>query len=244
LPAKLHLLIEFSRYKNESDLIMYQICNEPHDVSDKVWGRIQQNIINVIRKNDSTHTIIVSPSGWSSYNRLKQLPIYEDDNLIYDFHFYQPMVFTHQQAKFINPPTTSLMDVPFPHDPARMPLFPDDLKGTWFENSFKEYDKIGTVAYLKEQIDIAIEFRSSRNVRIFCGELGVHIPGAPPADRILWYETVCSYLKENNIPFAIWDYKFGFGLFNYPSNNFPDDLNLPLLEAIGFINLTINEAKK
>jgi hypothetical protein len=222
------------RYKNESDLIMYQICNEPHDVDDFVWGGIQQNIINVIRKNDSTHTIVVSPANWSSYSNLQKLPDYEDDNLIYDFHFYQPMVFTHQRASFIDPATTSLMNVPFPYDPARMPPFPDDLKGTWFENSFKEYDKIGTVKYLKEQIDIAIQFRNSRNVRIFCGELGVHIPGAPRADRIFWYETVCSYLKENDIPFAIWDYKDVFGIFNYPAKIFPDDLNSELLKVIGF----------
>jgi endoglucanase len=234
------------KYKDESDLIMYEICNEPHDISDYVWGKIQQNAINVIRKNDSKHTIIVSPSGWSSFRNLKNLPVYSDSNLIYDFHFYDPMVFTHQCASFITPQTINLKNVPFPYDPTRMPIFPDDLKGTWFETSFNNYSTEGQVESLKKLIDIAIEFRDTRKVRIYCGELGVHIPGASPIDRVFWYETVCSYLNQNNIPFTIWDYKDVFGVFNISTANpnrrwFPDDLNMPLIKAIGFNDPTIKE---
>lgn len=234
------------RYRNRSDLIMYEICNEPHDVDDYVWGRIQQNIINVIRRNDSIHTIIVNPAGWSSYNNLKKLPEYNDPNLIYDFHFYDPMIFTHQSASFVTPKTTNLKNVPFPYDQARMPAFPDDLKGTWFETSFKNYQEESRIERLKSLIDIAVDFRETRKVRIYCGELGVHIPGAPPEDRVLWYQTICSYLKEKNIPFTIWDYKDVFGIFDISVVNpgrrwFPDDLNLRLIKAIGFEDPTIKK---
>lgn len=226
-----------TRYKDKSDFILYEICNEPHDVSDDAWGKIQGNVIKIIRQNDTKHTIIVNPSGWSSYNNLKHLPKYEDDNLMYDFHFYDPMIFTHQASSFITPPTTSLRDVPFPYDASRMPQFPDDMKGTWFETAFSNYEAESSITRLRGLIDIAVAFRDERKVKIFCGELGVHIPGAPPADRVRWYKEICSYLKTNDIPYILWDYKDVFGIFNIdvPGRRwFPDDLNFELVDAIGF----------
>ena len=226
------------RYKDNSDFILYQIANEPHDVDKKFWGELQQKLIEVIRNNDKKHTIIVNPGNWSSYTALKDLPEYKDDNLIYDFHFYDPMIFTHQNASFITPQTINLRDMPFPYNISRMPPFPNDLKGTGYEWAYNNYATIGTIEHLKSLIDIAIQFRNSRNVRIFCGELGVHGPGAQSKDRIIWYDAVCSYLRENDIPYTLWDYKKVFGIFSDTSNEvkkeFPDDLNFDLLPAIGF----------
>ncbi len=53
-------------YKNRSDLIYYEILNEPHDISDAVWKGMQQQVIDAIRAVDDTHTIIVSPDYWSN----------------------------------------------------------------------------------------------------------------------------------------------------------------------------------
>jgi endoglucanase len=57
-------------YKNCSDYIYYEILNEPHGISDVLWGPIQQNVIDAIRAVDTQHTIIVGPSGWKWSNRL------------------------------------------------------------------------------------------------------------------------------------------------------------------------------
>ena len=53
--------------------------------------------------------------------------------------------------------------------------------------------------------------------------------------RIYWYNIVKQYLEDNNIPWTTWDYKGGFGLFKKGSNElFEHDLNLPLLQSLGF----------
>ena len=222
-------------YKGRSDLIMYEILNEPHDLDASKWGFIQGKVIDAIRTVDKKHTIIVGGADWNNYTELKNLPVYSDPNLIYTFHFYDPFIFTHQGATWTTNGLELLSGVPFPYNASKMPLCPDTLKGTGIERDLKNYPNEGTVKSVKSLIDIAVNFRITRNVRIFCGELGVLDWNSDPADRAYWYSVVSRYLEENGISWTTWDYRGGFGLFNKGSKlDFNHDLNIPLLRALGF----------
>ena len=219
--------------KDRSDYIFYEILNEPHGITTAAWGTIQQQVINAIREKDNRHTIVVGGSGYNSYNELANLPSYSDNNLLYTFHFYDPFMFTHQGASWAAPSMESLSGVPFPYNAATMPVCPPSLRGTWVENSLSSYPAEGTVSHVKQLIDIAIGFRNSRHVNIFCGEFGVYIPNSSPEDRSYWYGAVRQYFEENDIPWTTWDYKGSFGLFEKGSNElFDHDLNIPLLQAL------------
>ncbi|MFZ4465148.1 MAG: cellulase family glycosylhydrolase [Bacteroidales bacterium] len=224
------------RYQSRSDLIYYEVLNEPHGISNALWGSIQKQTIDAIRAVDTKHTIIVGPSGYNSYNDLAQMPVYSDTNLLYTFHFYDPFLFTHQGNNWTTPSMEALAGVPFPYDAVSMPACPPSLVGTWVESSMNNYPNDGTVAKVKSLINIAVNFRNSRNINIFCGEFGVYIPNSDNADRVYWYQVVKDYLEEKNIPWTIWDYKGGFGLFDKGSNEFfENDLNTPLLEALDML---------
>lgn len=110
------------RYKDRSEFIYYEILNEPHGISNQLWGSIQQQTIDAIRAVDTKHTIVVGPSGYNSYNDLAQMPVYADTNLIYTFHFYDPFLFTHQGASWTSPSMKPLAGVPFPYDAETMPV--------------------------------------------------------------------------------------------------------------------------
>lgn len=224
-----------THYKDRSNYIYYEILNEPHGISDALWNNIQQSIVNVIRTVDTKHTIVVGPAGWNSYNNLAAMPVYNDTNLIYTFHFYDPFVFTHQGATWGEPSMGALANVPFPYNATKMPTFPASLRDTWVESAFNNYQNEGTVAKVKQLIDIAVQFKQSRNVKIFCGEFGVYIPNSNNEDRVFWYDTVRKYLEEKGIAWTSWDYHGGFGIFNKDGNDlFEHDLNVPLLRALGF----------
>ena len=80
--------------KNRSGKVVYELQNEPDgDWWKDHWHELQGELIEEIRKIDDKHAIIVCANP---YHSLSELPEYEDDNLIYTFHFYSPMVFTHQ----------------------------------------------------------------------------------------------------------------------------------------------------
>ncbi|MFK7871757.1 MAG: glycoside hydrolase family 5 protein [Oligoflexales bacterium] len=87
------------KYK-DYDNILYEIANEPNG-DDVTWGRIKNyadQIIPVIRANDSEAIIIVGTPGWSSlgvsggggtetYMEIVNNKI-NDDQVMYTFHFY------------------------------------------------------------------------------------------------------------------------------------------------------------
>ncbi|MBU0473335.1 MAG: cellulase family glycosylhydrolase [Bacteroidetes bacterium] len=229
-------------FKNRSNNIYFEILNEPHGISDANWNAIQQAIIMVIRQIDAIHTIVVGPANWNSYSSLDDMPIYTDKNLIYTFHFYDPFLFTHQGASWTEPSLVPLAGMPFPYNVNAMPTFPAELNGTWIQSSYNNYINDGTVAKVKELIDIAVKFKNDRNVEIFCGEFGVYIPNSNNEDRVLWYEIVRKYFEEKNISWTIWDYQGGFGLFEKDSEEmFNYDLNTPLINALGFNDIPQTE---
>ena len=186
-------------YKNRSEYLLYEIMNEPNGITTSAWGKIQQTAIDAIRRVDAKHTIVVGPSSFNTYNELSQLPVYMDSNLLYTFHFYDPFLFTHQGATWVTPSMASLANVPFPYGAAQMPTLPADLAGSWVNSSYNNYQNDGTVAKIKQLIDIAVTFKNNRKVPIFCGEFGVYMQNSNDAFRVSWYDAVRNYLEEKGI---------------------------------------------
>ena len=222
-------------YKDRSKYVLYEILNEPHGISNSTWSSIQGEVISTIRAVDTTHTIIVGASDYNSFRSLKFLPEYADSNLIYTFHFYDPFVVTHQGATWTNPSLANLSNIPFPYNATDMPEIPRELVGTWVEGAFNNYSNEGNAAWIKNALDIAIDFSETRGVPIFCGEFGVYIPNSDNQTRVNWYDIVANYLTEHQISWTIWDYRGGFGVYEQGGNDlFDHDLNIPLLEVLGF----------
>ena len=174
-------------------------------------------------------------SDYNSFRSLKFLPEYADSNLIYTFHFYDPFVVTHQGATWTNPSLANLSNIPFPYNATDMPEIPRELVGTWVEGAFNNYSNEGNAAWIKNALDIAIDFSETRGVPVFCGEFGVYIPNSDNQTRVNWYDIVANYLTEHQISWTIWDYRGGFGVYEQGGNDlFDHDLNIPLLEVLGF----------
>jgi endoglucanase len=225
-----------NHYKEFSTNIIYEILNEPNTFPAADWAKIQVKVIDTIRTIDTIHTIMVTGADWGGIYGLTNLKKLADTNLIYSFHFYDPFLFTHQGASWASPSMIDLGGVPFPYDAARMPACPASLKGTWIESSLNtSYKTDGTIAKLKSALDGAIKYASTNGVKIYCGELGVYTLKSPDADRIEWYKAVAGYLTEKSVPWTMWDYQGGFGLFNKGSNElFEYDINRPMAEGMGF----------
>ncbi|MBN1416240.1 MAG: family 43 glycosylhydrolase [Bacteroidales bacterium] len=221
-------------YKNHSGHIYYEILNEPHTISDEVWNGMQQQVIDAIRSVDNTHTIIISPADWGGYNSLDLMPEYNDMNLLYTFHFYDPWVFTSQGSYWSDPPMENLSGIPYPYDAERMPGLPSELSGTYVEDRYNAYPEQGNDAWIQSQINKAVRFMMERDIPLWCGEFGVFMPKSPPADRLRWLKTVRSYLEDNGIPWCMWEYGDGFGIFDNENRELFDyDINIPVIEALG-----------
>jgi len=223
--------------KDRSALIYYELMNEPGGEFLKAnWGTIQGALIDSIRAIDKTHTIVVTATVTDGKIDFDKLPVYTDNNLIYTFHFYKPFLFTHQGAWWTQ--IKNVSGIPFPYNSSTMPECPAELIGTgeWGDQLFYNYPTEGTVDKMMQYIDEVVNFSKTRNVKIWCGEFGVYMNAVKNDERVKWYKLTTDYLNLRNIPWTMWDYRNTFGLFvkgtvNY---NFDKELNVPLLEAIGF----------
>lgn len=221
------------RYKDRSEYVIYEVMNEPHGIDCKKWGKIQGNMIKLIRQIDKKHSIIVGAADWNSVHELLKLPMYDDDNLIYNYHEYSPFLFTHQGASWSND-VKRITGVPFPYDKNKMPPLPADATPgeKWIYNN---YPVESSEEKLVEPLDKAVEFVNKRHAALMSNEFGVYMEYAEPEERVNWYRIKGGYLDDRNICRVSWDYRGGFGVFNKGSAAiFPQDLNVELIKAMGY----------
>ncbi|MFZ1290684.1 MAG: cellulase family glycosylhydrolase [Melioribacteraceae bacterium] len=216
-------------FKNRTNLIYYEVLNEPHEISNFNWNKIQQKVVSEIRNIDSVHTIIVGAANFNNYKDLDSLQLFDDKNIIYTFHFYEPFLFTHQGASWINPSMEKVKNIPFPYSKEKMPYFDSSFSQTWIESIYNKYKIEGTNYNLSKLIQSIAKFKEEKNVEIFCGEFGSLKSNLENKGRNNWYKFISENFSKNNIPWTIWDFNGDFGLFN---NNSKIDLNL--LQSLDF----------
>lgn len=113
------------RYANRDiERVFFEIVNEPRfENRPTVWRKIQQRWIDAMRAVVPNHTLIVTGSDWGGLSSLEKFEPYDDRNLVYSFHFYDPMEFTHQAANWAGPAWRHCAICPIlpPRKPAKRP---------------------------------------------------------------------------------------------------------------------------
>ena len=84
------------RYKDETIIAGYDLMNEPFNVESTVYQSYMQKVVDAIREVDTNHLIIVEVIPGPGYNH--QFVTVKDDNVMYDFHHYQPGNLTHENT--------------------------------------------------------------------------------------------------------------------------------------------------
>ena len=226
------------RYKNRSEYIIYEIMNEPPSKDAGKWYKLQEEMINLIRQYDKTHSIVVTCSPWSHLEDLVKMKPHKDENLIYTFHNPGPEVFNLQGASWADPAITDLSGLPFPYDKSRLPKLEGRTKNSWVQDYIQnQYRTEGTVKAVTQKFDSVGKWAAKNNVRVFCGELPSTIY-INLEDRVNWIRTAVDACKKNNIAYCSWGIgeDQGFLKTDKEISIFPqtDDFEVAALEAYGF----------
>ena len=221
------------RYKDATEHLVFEIMNEPHGIDIEKWNGIILRVFRMIRGIDPKRWIIVGGADWNSTAAMKQLPDFQDDKVIYTFHFYDPHAFTHQGASWCH--MERVLGLPFPYDADRMPPLPENPTETELR-CFGNYPVTGQLAAVVDCFDQYVDFSAARHAPVLCGEFGCQWT-VPNEERVNWYRLVVGLLAERGIARTSWDYYASFGVFNRTPRGvrprFPEDLNRPLLAALG-----------
>ena len=201
------------RYGKYDGMLAFELLNEVTDeaYSDR-WNAISATCIEKIRAIAPTIPILLGGYHNNSIWALRDLKSPADENIIYNFHFYEPLIFTHQGAYWID-----TMDTEF-----RMHM--DETYGEYVDKTLEQIkresdilrpydrDKVFGIEFFENCVHDAVEIAKERNVCLYCGEFGV-IDRADPQDALKWYREILRCFDLNGIGRAAWSYKemdFGF----------------------------------
>jgi hypothetical protein len=186
------------RFHSDSD-IAFELLNEVLDVDPAKWNYLAEKTLGEIRKLNPTRKVIVGCTCWNSPSKLPLLKLYEDDNVIYTFHTYEPFDFTHQQGVLQSQQIYHNRKMPYPCEDIQRYR---DLRN---KNSYPNFDKID-IEYLRHSISPAIQFTKAHPDKIlWCGEFGT-IRHAKLEWRENWMRDMIKLLKEYDIPYCVWNY--------------------------------------
>jgi endoglucanase len=193
--------------------VFFEVLNEPEFHDRFRWEGVQTKVAVAIREGAPQHTIIVAGAYWSSENELLFFDPLRDSNIIYNFHFYDPHIFTHQGATWSTNYVHYLKELPYPSTPenvqAAAALIPDPVNrlqaihyGLDRWNASRVDGEIGQVG----------AWATRWNVPVTCNEFGVYRKTSNPQDRAAWISDVRTTLEKYGIGWTMWDYSGGFGV--------------------------------
>jgi aryl-phospho-beta-D-glucosidase BglC (GH1 family) len=197
----------------DQDRVFFEILNEP-EMSDRYrWAGVQTKLAAAIREGAPQHTIIAAGARWSDDDDLVSLQPLQDPNIIYNFHFYDPHIFTHQGATW-------------------GAYYWHWVKGLHYPSSLESaaktaagapdpVDRLAIIRYGEDHWDAAridtemtqvAEWAHQHDVPVVCNEFGVFREGADSKDREAWIHDVRTAFERHGIGWAMWDYSGNFGV--------------------------------
>ena len=244
-----------SHYAGQGDVVAYELFDSPGKlISADAWNGVAAAIIASIREVDSVHSIIVGAVDNYSIDQLGSLAKFDDDNVIYAFHFFEPVLFTYQGFAHQDVDYNTI-GVPFPYNAGAMPeMAAGGDSAAVAEAAYNAYPTDGTVDFVKSRLDLAAQVGVDKNVPVYCAGFATHIGNnysygldtgwlVPQADRSAWLETVRGRLEEKGVGWAYSDYQGGMGIFDSYDTDpdlwmqfaaFPYDVNSATCDALGF----------
>lgn len=192
----------------DPDYVVIEPINEPQFADDDAaWEPLQAELIQAIRKAAPEHTIIATSAGWSNPWSFVNLTPLRDDNIIYNFHFYEPFTFTHQGLDWVLDEVRALRDVPYPSSPEAVQsaylTFESEEARTRLANYGAGYVD---AAQIEAWLLAPIEWGQTHNIPILVNEIAIYSPYAPIEDRDQWYRDVLAVLEAHGIGWALWEY--------------------------------------
>ncbi len=211
------------RYRDtDAKKVFFEIRNEPHDIKAEDWRAQAEEIIKAIRQIAPKHTLIVGFHDWNSRTALIDSKPFEDQNIIYTFHYYDPFIFTHQGATWSSEGLPDLKNVPFPWTKDAKIKVPPSAKGKWVEGLINNYKDDSRGEKMFADLKAAKDWSEKNKVPIFLGEFGSFSKFAGSEDRCRHAETVYSALGKLKIPNAWWEWDGGFNMFKSGTTEISD----------------------
>ena len=200
------------------------------------WQRIMADTVRDIRSVSGDLTIVATGACGGSIKGLVNLaPDFDDPNIYYSFHMYEPHAFTHQRSE---KPKGFSSGLPWPASSGTPEAVAAALEARMDAAGLSPAEKRSDLAearaaiakYFEEdwgqsQLDAsfrkAVDWAGKHGIpseRLFMGEFGVILmsadgrSGALDADRLRYITAVRRSAEQFHIPWSVWEYSNSYGM--------------------------------
>ena len=198
------LWLELEKRFSKRENVIFELLNEVRDIDPSLWNDLAEKAINAIRAVNKNRPIIIGPICWNNQNKLSRLKVFDDENVIYTFHMYDPLEFTHQR---------SVLQWKHLYYNRKMEYPTDDIeKYREFyrivhnnQNAYSQIERMD-INYLRELFEPVKQFQKQHPDKVlWCGEFGT-IRHADIKSRECWMRDVITLCLENSVPYSVWNY--------------------------------------
>ena len=156
-----------------------------------------------IREKNPTRKIIIGSTCWNSPSKLKDLRLYDDENVMYTFHMYQPFEFTHQRGVLQAGPLYYNRKMAYPSDIEPYRDYHRFVGGN--KNAYPDEERMDK-EFLRKRMQPAFDFAKAHPDKIlWLGEFGT-IRHCKMEYRENYMRDVIALSKEHGIPYSVWNY--------------------------------------
>ena len=200
------------RFKDYSDQVAFEPLNEVvlWEVAD-AWNELAGRFIWMMRCIIPDCRLVI---GGVRYNSVLSVPLLDlpvSDGIVYNFHCYEPMIFTHQGAHWVEGmPADFRIGYPKTLEEYRRTgdSLEADVSGAVDTEGIREIGE----GFFEDIFAPAIAKAEEDGVPLYCGEYGV-IDLADREDKGRWLKDIGAVFDKYGIGRALWNYKekdFGF----------------------------------
>ncbi len=193
------------KFGKHKDILAFELLNEVvNPACEGKWNEIAKKAVRRIRAIVPDIYIIV---GGVNYNNVFSVPgikVPVDDKIVYNFHCYEPMCFTHQKAYWVagmKPDFEMAYPTSLEEMRKRSEEFSPNHAGAVYD---KRLD--GEGLFFDKYFKVAVDYAKEINVPLYCGEYGV-IDQAPLPDTLRWIKDIHESFERFGIGRALWNYK-------------------------------------
>ncbi len=187
--------------------ILFELFNEITDATGYRWNQLYKSAITAIRAVDTRRWVLVGSNGVNGVSYLDRLDLLDDPFVFYNFHYYEPNVFTHQRAHFSEEFRTFSRPLAYPGDMSEYLAFLAEHPGYQREHELiTPQTRLNDADLMKRLMAYAEKFVEYSGKELYCGEFGV-IDSASEDEAVKWlrdFITTCDRLK---IGHAMGNYK-------------------------------------
>ena len=176
-----------SRCGGDPRHVAYELLNEvTEERFITVWNRVAAACIARIRRIAPEQIILVGSYHNNSAHAVPALDPPADARVVYNFHCYDPLTFTHQGAPWV-------------------PETDNDIRLTYAQAGIPD-------DFFEKQFAPALAAARKNGAELYCGEYGV-IDRARPEDALEWFRHIHAAFEKYGIARCAWSYKqMDFGL--------------------------------